>query len=93
MSDLKELLARLIGGRSGSKDDAKSRLKVLLVHDQVDLTPAQLQSMKAEMIEVIARYVEVDRDAVDFKLERSEGAIALVSNVPVRRVTARAAVG
>lgn len=93
MNDLKDLLTRLLGGRGGSKEDAKSRLKVLLVHDQVDLTPAQLQSMKAEIIEVIARYVEVDRDAVDFKLERSEGAIALVSNVPVRRVTARAIAG
>ena len=93
MSDIKELLNRLMGGRTGSKEDAKSRLKVLLVHDQVDLTPAQLQSMKAEIIEVITRYVEVDRGAVDFKLERSDGAIALVSNVPVRRVTARAIAG
>ncbi|MCB9762896.1 MAG: cell division topological specificity factor MinE [Alphaproteobacteria bacterium] len=79
-----------IFGRSGSKEDAKSRLKLLLVHDQVDLTPAQLESMKAEIVEVIARYVEVDRDAVDFKLEKTSGEIALVSNVPVRRVTARA---
>jgi septum formation topological specificity factor MinE len=46
--------------------------------------------MKAEIIEVIGRYVEIDRDSVDFKLERSNGEIALVSNVPVRRVVARA---
>lgn len=89
MEDLKTMLTRFLR-RSGSKDDAKSRLKLLLVHDAVDLTPAQLESMKAEIIEVIGRYVEVERDAVDFKLERSEGEIALVSNVPVRRVTARA---
>ncbi|MCP4807652.1 MAG: cell division topological specificity factor MinE [Proteobacteria bacterium] len=74
----------------GSKDDAKARLKLLLVHDAVDLTPAQLEAMKAEVVEVIGKYVDIDRDAVDFKLERAEGAVALVSNVPVRRVTARA---
>ncbi len=74
----------------GSKDDAKARLKLLLVHDQVDLTPAQMEAMKAEVIEVIGRYVEIDRDSIDFKLERSGGDVALVSNVPVRRVTARA---
>lgn len=89
MSDIKHMINRIFG-RSGSKEDAKSRLKLLLVHDQVDLTPAQLESMKAEIVEVIARYVEVDRDAVDFKLEKTSGEIALVSNVPVRRVTARA---
>lgn len=77
-------------GNRGSKDDAKARLKLLLVHDAVDLTPAQLEAMKAEVVEVIGKYVEIDRDAVDFKLERAEGTVALVSNVPVRRVTARA---
>ena len=40
---------RLFGApRTGSKDDAKARLKVLLVHDQVDLTPSQLDAMRAE---------------------------------------------
>ena len=85
-----ELINRVFGSRLGSKDDAKARLKLLLVHDQVDLSPAQLDSMKAEIIEVIGRYVEIDRDSVDFKLERSNGEIALVSNVPVRQVVARA---
>jgi len=77
-------------GNKGSKDDAKARLKLLLVHDAVDLTPAQLEAMKAEVVEVIARYVEINKEAVDFKLERADGEVALVSNVPVRRVTARA---
>lgn len=77
-------------GNKGSKEDAKARLKLLLVHDQVDLTPAQMEAMKAEVIEVIGKYVEIDRDSIDFKLERSGGEVALVSNVPVRRVTARA---
>lgn len=77
-------------GNKGSKDDAKARLKLLLVHDAVDLTPSQLEAMKAEVVEVIARYVEINKEAVDFKLERADGHVALVSNVPVRRVTARA---
>lgn len=85
-----ELINKLFASRNGSKDDAKSRLKLLLVHDQVDLTPTQLESMKAEIIEVICRYVEIERDTVDFKLEKSNGEIALVSSVPVRRVLARA---
>ncbi len=74
----------------GSKDDAKARLKMLLVHDAVDLTPREMAAMKAEVMEVIARYVDIDKEDVDFRLERLSGEIALVSNVPVRRVTARA---
>ena len=82
------------GGRSasaGSKEDAKSRLKILLVHDQVDLTPSQMQAMKAEILDVIARYCEVDREHVDVRLEKADNGIAVVSSVPVRRVTTRAA--
>ena len=87
-----DLITRLLGPRAGkSKDEAKQRLKFLLIHDQVDLTPAQMESMKNEIMEVIQRYVEIDVSATEFKLERSQDEIALVSSVPVRRVIARSA--
>lgn len=73
----------------GSAGDAKSRLKVLLVHDQVDLTPSQLDRMREEILEVIARYAEVDRDHVDIRLEKANDHVSVVSSVPVRRVTGR----
>lgn len=77
------------GGRS--KDEAKQRLKFLLIHDQVDLTPAQLETMKNEILAVIGKYVEIDADSTEFKLERDDTCIALVSSVPVRRVVERPA--
>ena len=90
---MSNLFDRLFGApRTGSKDDAKARLKVLLVHDQVDLTPSQLDAMRAEILEVIARYAEVDREKVDIRLERAHDQVRLTSSVPVRRVTARGAV-
>ncbi len=86
------LLDRFFGRvPAGSKEDAKSRLKILLVHDQVDLTPSQMQAMKAEILDVIARYCEVDREHVDVRLEKADNGISVVSSVPVRRVTQRAA--
>lgn len=85
-------IEKLINGAAPkSKDDAKQRLKFLLIHDQVDLSPAQLEKMKEEILAVVARYVEIDQNSVDFKLNRENGNIALVSSMPVRRVTERAA--
>lgn len=73
-----------------SKDTAKQRLKLLLVHDQVDLAPLQLERMKAEILEVVARYCEIDTDVqVDFRLNRADGQVSVVSSVPVRRVMVR----
>ena len=88
---MKGWIDRFLKSRPKSKDDAKSRLKLLLIHDQVDLTPAQMERMKSEIIDVISRYVEIDDDNVEFKLNKEEDGVALVSNIPVRRVTARAA--
>jgi cell division topological specificity factor len=90
---MRDLLLRLIQSTrgAGSGADAKQRLKFVLLHDQVDLTPVQMEKMKDEIMEVIARYVDVDAEAVEFRLDKEEGHVALVSNIPVRRVTARAA--
>lgn len=94
---MRTLLNRIFGGLkseargSASKDEAKQRLKFLLIHDQVDLTPAQLETMKEEILQVISKYVEIDLASTEFKLERAEDCIALVSSVPVRRVVERPA--
>ena len=87
---MRDLLNRIFNNRATkSKDDAKQRLKFLLIHDQVDLSPAQLDMMKDEILEVLKKYVEFDAENVDIKLERGDNSIALVSSVPVRRVVDR----
>ncbi len=86
---MRDLIARIFGNRTPSKDEAKQRLKLLLIHDQVDLSPAQMEAMKAEILVVIAKYVEIEPGSFDFRLHKDENSIALVSSVPVRRVTER----
>ena len=93
---MKDLINRLWNRTSAvqtSKDEAKQRLKFLLIHDQVDLSPAIMEQMKDEILKVIAKYVDFDQKGIDFHLERGDGSIALVSSVPVRKVTERAARG
>jgi cell division topological specificity factor len=92
MSEVKQLLNRIFGAQPQSKNDAKQRLKILLIHDQVDLTPAQLDAMQDEITAVIQKYVEIDRENSLVRLERGDDHIALISSVPVRRVIERGAV-
>ena len=83
---------RFFGGRpTGSKDEAKSRLKTVLVHDQVGLTPAQMEGMKLELCSDISRYADIDKDHVELRLERINNRLAVVSSFPVRRVLSRPA--
>jgi len=92
MNEMKQLLSRIFRNAPQSKEDAKQRLKILLIHDQVDLTPAQLEAMQEEITAVIQKYVEIDRENTEVRLERGENRIALISSVPVRRVIERGAV-
>jgi cell division topological specificity factor len=87
---MRAFLQRVLGGKQGSKNEAKQRLKVLLIHDQVDLTQAQMEQMREEVVAVIRKYVEIDDSGVDFKLDRGESGVELAASVPVRRVHARA---
>lgn len=68
-----------------SKDDAKNRLKLVLMHDRSQLSPGEMEQMRDELVEVISRYVEIDKEALDLCLEAETNTIALVANIPIAR--------
>lgn len=68
--------------------DAKNRLKLVLMHDRTQISPAMLEQMRDDMVQVISRYVEIDRDALEVNLESESNTIALVANIPVLRARA-----
>ncbi len=82
-------LSSAMGGGSSparsSKEEAKQRLKVVLIHDQINLTPAQMRAMKGEILEVISRYCEIlHEEDIRFQLDRLPQSVVLHTSVPVR---------
>ncbi len=75
--------------RPSSKDVAKERLKLILIHDRADLSPELLDAIKGEILNVIAKYVEIDNSDVDVKLTKTDleegNSPALVANIPIKR--------
>lgn len=69
-----------------SSDVAKERLRLVLVHDRAMVSPALLEMLKGEMVEVISRYLEIDEDGMEVHLSSSDQMAALVASIPVRRV-------
>lgn len=71
-----------------AKNIAKNRLQFLLVHDRVFLSPGQMESLKRDIFDVIAKYVEIDNDniQIDLKPLPDSRQMALVSNVPILKV-------
>ncbi|MBO1265769.1 MAG: cell division topological specificity factor MinE [Clostridia bacterium] len=76
--------------KSGSKDTAKDRLKLILMHDRGDVSPELLENIKNDILEVLRRYVEVDADQeLDLQITQTDseyGSVpALVANIPIKK--------
>ncbi len=79
-----DFLSRLFGRDSGSKNVAKERLRLVLVHDRTSISPQILEAMKADMIQVISNYMVIDETKLEVSLDSSGNTVALVANIPVK---------
>ncbi|HEY2554211.1 MAG TPA: cell division topological specificity factor MinE [Candidatus Cybelea sp.] len=77
-----EFLKRLFG-QSGSSATAKERLRLVLMTDHLELAPEMIEKLKADLVDVISRHVEVDRDRIEVNFERQDTALALLANIPI----------
>jgi cell division topological specificity factor len=66
-----------------SKDIAKDRLKLVLVHDRIDFSPGKMEQLKYELLEVISRYVEVDYEHVELAVTNIQRQSCLTAQVSV----------
>lgn len=82
-----EFLSRFFGKESSSsKNVAKERLRLVLVHDRSSISPQLLEALKVDLIKVISNYMDIDEEALEVSLDSSENQVALVANIPVKRM-------
>ena len=79
-----DFINKMFGKEPPSKDIAKERLKLILIHDRSDMSPQFLESIKNDIIKVISDYAEVDRDGIEVKYEDEMGSPALVASIPLK---------
>src|SRR5574344_1811620 len=68
-----------------SKDVACNRLRVVLMQDRTNLTPELLQRMRKELVELLSKYVEMDKEALELNFEQDGEQMALMLSIPVVR--------
>lgn len=82
-------LFRNFFNKSSSKNVAKERLKLILIHDRSDLSPELLEMIKNDILKVISKYVVIDSTDVEIALTKTDpsqgSSPALVANIPIKK--------
>lgn len=85
-------LFKMFSKNDNSKDIAKERLKLVLIHDRANVSPQFLEMIKSEIIDVISDYMEIDEKGLEITLTRTRRDYdnsmvpALVANIPIKRM-------
>lgn len=75
-----------------SKNTAKERLRLVIVHDRGNETFSLLQKLRGELFDVLSKYMEIEDDELDIRLteikSETDGgmASALVANIPIKKL-------
>ena len=87
-----DFFSKLFGKSDHSKDIAKERLKLVLIHDRANVSPQFLDMIKGEIIGVISDYMEIDEKGLQITLTRTKRDAdntmvpALVASIPIIRM-------
>ncbi|MBR6223558.1 MAG: cell division topological specificity factor MinE [Lachnospiraceae bacterium] len=78
--------------KKNTSDVAKDRLKLLLVSDRANCSPDVMEQIKNEIIQVIAKYMDIDTEALEIQITSTESeggngnVPALIANIPIKDI-------
>ena len=83
---ISNFINRLFSKEEVSKNVAKERLRLVLVHDRLDLSEQVMNSLREELIAVIGKYMIIDEPLLEVSVSREDEGVALVANIPIVQV-------
>ena len=66
-----------------SADDAKQRLRFVLIHDRAEIPPGVLDLIKDDIIAVISRRLPIDRNSVSVNIDIAGDENRLLVDIPL----------
>jgi cell division topological specificity factor len=83
------MFERLFGREKKSAQQAKERLKLVLIHDRTDLNAGTLDALKDDLIAAISRHVDIDPGAVRIEMAQDGRQQRLIADIPLNPSTRR----
>jgi cell division topological specificity factor len=68
----------------GSRSIAANRMKLMVIHDRHQMPPAVVNQMKKELLDVMAKYFDIDSEKAECIIESRDNRSAFITtNVPL----------
>jgi len=74
-----------ITNRQKSANEAKERLKLVLIHDRTDINPEVIEKLKDDLLKTIAQHVAIEPDAVKITMLHEGREQRLVADIPLKQ--------
>ncbi|MGA9398092.1 MAG: cell division topological specificity factor MinE [Anaerolineaceae bacterium] len=71
-------------GKPKSASQAKDRLRLVLINDRSGLSSLELEEIKNEILQVIARHIDIDPAAVRITMTQDGREQRLIADIPIR---------
>jgi cell division topological specificity factor len=81
-------LSNIFSRRPSSKEIARDRLKLVLVHDRATCSPDLLKMMKNDILQAISKYIDISSD-IDINISTEGGHTTLSANIPIKSMRRR----
>lgn len=65
---------------------AKRRLQMVLIQDRASVSPEVMEKLRDDIIQVISKYMVINKSDMEISLENVEDSVALVANIPVQNM-------
>ncbi len=77
---------KIFGKSEKTKDIARKRLQVVLIHDRANISPEVMEHLRDDIIKVISNYMEINQQDMEISLANDSDSVALVANIPVQKM-------
>lgn len=67
------------------RSTAKDRMRNMLTHDRLELPAGRLETLEEELVAVVSRYFDLDKDTTHFDLQQYERRASLIANFRLLR--------
>jgi cell division topological specificity factor len=83
-------LFKFFGKKPASGSVAKNRLQLVLIQDRTNCSPRILEALKADLLNVLSKYMEIDEGEMEIQIAASGGeredAPTLYANIPIKNL-------